>query len=61
MVAWPPFIWVVEGTYTLTASLAGFSDTTVEDVTVSEGALELPPVVLQLASFGDTVGNNIVD
>ena len=46
---------VAPGTYTLTASLAGFSDATVEDVTVSGGALELPPVELQLASFGDTV------
>ena len=46
---------VAPGMYTLTASLAGFSDATVEDVTVSGGALELPPVELQLASFGDTV------
>ena len=46
---------VAPGTYTLTAALAGFSDATVGDVTVSGGALELPPVELQLASFGDTV------
>ena len=36
-------------------SLAGFSDATVEDVTVSGAPLELSPVELQLASFGDTV------
>ena len=41
---------VTPGTYTLHVSLAGFSDATVEDVTVS-GA----PLALQLASFGDTV------
>ena len=39
----------------LTVSLPGFSDATVDGVVVSDGALELPPVVLQLASFGDTV------
>ena len=43
------------GTYMLTVSLPGFSDATVDGVVVSDGALELPPVVLQLASFGDTV------
>ena len=42
-------------TYMLTVSLPGFSDATVDGVVVSDGALELPPVVLQLASFGDTV------
>ena len=46
---------VEPGTYTLTVSLAGFSDATVEDVTVGGAALELPPVELPLASFGDTV------
>ena len=46
---------VTPGTYTLTVSLGGFSDATVEDVVVSGTALELPPVVLQLASFGETV------
>ena len=46
---------VAPGTYTLHVSLAGFSDTTVEDVTVSGAPLVLPPVALQLASFGDTV------
>ena len=43
------------GTYMLTVSLPGFSDAPVDGVVVSDGALELPPVVLQLASFGDTV------
>ena len=46
---------VAPGTYTLRVSLAGFSDATVEDVTVSGAPLELSPVALQLASFGDTV------
>ena len=46
---------VTPGTYTLHVSLAGFSDATVEDVTVSGAPLALPPVALQLASFGDTV------
>ena len=46
---------IAPGTYMLTVSLPGFSDATVDGVVVSGGALELPPVVLQLASFGDTV------
>ena len=46
---------VAPGTYTLTVSLAGFSDTTVEDMRVSGTPLELPSIELQLASFGDTV------
>ena len=46
---------VAPGTYTLRVSLAGFSDATVEDVTVSGAPLALSPVALQLASFGDTV------
>ena len=46
---------VTPGTYTLHVSLAGFSDATVEDLTVSGAPLALPPVELQLASFGDTV------
>ena len=46
---------VASGTYALTVSLAGFSDAVIEDVTVGGAALELPPVALQLASFGDTV------
>ena len=44
---------VAPGTYTLHVSLTGFSDATVEDVTVSGAPLALPRVVLQLASFGD--------
>ena len=46
---------VAPGTYTLRVSLAGFSDATVENVTVSGAPVALPPVELQLASFGDTV------
>ena len=46
---------VAPATYTLRVSLAGFSDATVEDVTVSAAPLALSPVALQLASFGDTV------
>ena len=46
---------VTPGTYTLTVSLGGFSDATVEDVVVSGTALALPPVELRLESFGDTV------
>ena len=38
---------VTPGTYTLTVSLGGFSDATVEDVVVSGTALALPPVELQ--------------
>ena len=46
---------IAPGTYTLTVSLTGFSDATVNDVVVSDGVVVLPKVVLQLASFGDTV------
>ena len=46
---------VAPGTYTLTVALTGFADATVEDVVVSGTALALPPVELQLTSFGDTV------
>ena len=46
---------VAPGAYTLSVSLAGLSDATVDEVSVSGAALELPPVEMQLASFGDTV------
>ena len=46
---------VPSGSYTLNVTLAGFTDATVEEVTVGSGAVDLPPVELQLASFGDTV------
>ena len=46
---------VAAGAYTLTVSLAGFSDETVEDVMVASGALNVGRIELQLASFGDTV------
>ena len=41
---------VTPGTYTLTVSLGGFSDATVEDVVVSGTELALPPVELQVSS-----------
>ena len=44
---------VAPGRYTLTVALTGFADATVADVVVSGTAL--PPVELQLTSFGDTV------
>ena len=46
---------IAPGPYTLTVSLAGFSDATVDGVVVPAGGLALPPVVLQLARFGDAV------
>ena len=46
---------VASGGYTLTMMLSGFSDTTVDDVTVVSGALDVGAVELRLASFGDTV------
>ena len=46
---------VASGTYALTVSLSGFSDAVVEEVNVGGAGLELPPVELLLASFGDTV------
>ena len=46
---------VSAGIYAVTVALAGFSDATVEDVVVADASVELPPVTLQLASFGDTV------
>ena len=46
---------VSAGIYAVTVALAGFSDATVEDVVVAGASVELPPVTLQLASFGDTV------
>ncbi len=45
---------VADGAYTLTVALSGFSDAVVE-VAVADGPVELPPVALELASFGDTV------
>ena len=46
---------VASATYALTVSLSGFSDAVVEEVNVGGAGLELPPVELLLASFGDTV------
>jgi outer membrane receptor protein involved in Fe transport len=49
------FASVSAGAYAVTVALTGFSDATVEDVVVTDSAVELPPVTLSLASFGDTV------
>ena len=43
------------GAYTVTVSLSGFSDATVESVDVSDGSLAVPVVTLQIAGLGDTV------
>jgi outer membrane cobalamin receptor len=43
------------GAYTLTAGLSGFSDATLDDVVVADAFVEAPPLVLAIASFGDTV------
>ena len=43
------------GAYTVTVSLRGFSDATVESVDVSDGSLAVPVVTLQIAGLGDTV------
>ena len=49
------FTGVFPGAYTVTVALSGFSEVTLEDVVVGDAPLELPPVTLSLASFGDTV------
>ena len=49
------FAGLVAGAYTVTVALSGFSDTTVQGVVVADAAVELDPVILSLASFGDTV------
>ncbi len=49
------FTGVFPGAYTVTVVLSGFSEVTLEDVVVGDAPLELPPVTLSLASFGDTV------
>ena len=49
------FAGVSAGIYTVTVALSGFSDTTVEDILVGDDAVEVPPITLSLASFGDTV------
>ena len=49
------FADLAAGTYAVTVTLAGFADTTLEDVVVDDGAVAVPAVTLSLASFGDTV------
>ena len=49
------FAGLVAGAYTVTVALSGFSDAAVEGVVVTDAPLELPPITLPLASFGDTV------
>ena len=49
------FAGVSAGDYALTVALTSFSEATVEDIVVTDSAVELPPVTLSLASFGDTV------
>ena len=49
------FAEVAAGTYAVTAALSGFSDATVEDFVVADAIVEVPPITLSLASFGDTV------
>ena len=49
------FAGVAAGNYVVTVALAGFLEATVPDVAVAGVPVELPPVTLALASFGDTV------
>ena len=46
---------VAAGTYTVAVVLSGFSDAAVQGVVVAGTPVELPPITLSLASFGDTV------
>ena len=39
----------------VTAELSGFSDATLEGIAVADGLVEVPPLMLPIASFGDTV------
>ena len=43
------------GAWSVTAGLSGFSDATLDDVVVAGAFVEAPPLVLAIASFGDTV------
>ena len=43
------------GAYTLRAALTGFSDETLAGIVVADEPVEAPPLVLSIASFGDTV------
>ena len=46
---------VSPGTYSVTAGLSGFSDETLEGIVVGDELVEAPPLLLSIASFGDTV------
>ena len=46
---------VSPGTWSVTAGLSGFSDETLEGIVVADGPVEAPPLMLSIASFGDTV------
>ena len=46
---------VSPGAYSLTAGLSGFSDGTLEGIVVVNELVEAPPLMLPIASFGDTV------
>ena len=49
------FVEVSAGSHDLAVTLAGFSEAAVQGIVVAGAAVELPPVILSLASFGDTV------
>ena len=46
---------VSDGTYAVTAELSGFSDASLEGIAVADALVEAPPLMLPIASFGDTV------
>ncbi len=46
---------VTAGAYSVTASLSGFSDATLDGLVVADAPVEAPPLTLSIASFGDTV------
>ncbi len=43
------------GTYSVTGTLSGFSDATLDGIVVADGPVEAPLLDLSIASFGDTV------
>ena len=46
---------VSAGTWSVTAGLSGFSDETLAGIAVADDPVEAPPLMLSIASFGDTV------
>ena len=46
---------VAAGTYSISGTLSGFSDTTLDGIVVADAPVEAPPLTLSIASFGDTV------